>query len=163
MSKKLFVIISIFVFFLSACVNDERKNEPIANDTTIVAIPDVFKNDSITTKHLTELSNNLENFSSIIEDLADEIDALGIKDLKKPGVLEKLQLMKIILPKTEPIVKLVNNIQLLDKKSEKIKDTLSTEKKIAFESFEESFKNKFDTLNLRFKKYAATENDIKQN
>ena len=157
MLKNAFVYFILFLCLISACKNDPKKEEIKPKKTTIVEIPDVFKSDTVISKHLTALSNNLDEFSVIIEGLANEIDALGIKNLNKPGVLEKLQLMKIILPKTEPVIKLVGNIQELDKTSERIKDTLPLEKKNAFVAFEKSFQSKFDTLNLRFKKYAVTD------
>lgn len=158
MIRNLFIFTVLFLCFITACNNEPKEAAAIPTKKTVVVIPEIFKKDTVISKHLTALSNNLDDFSAIIEGLANEIDALGIKDLSKPGVFEKLQLMKIVLPKTEPVLKLVGNIQQLDKVSEKIKDTLPLDKKDAFIAFEKKFQNKFDTLNLRFKKYTTTDN-----
>jgi len=158
MLRNIYLFIFILVFSFTSCSNDEKSKTSEIKKPVVVNIPDVLKKDTIISKHLSELSQNLGDFSVIVENVADGLDAIGIKDIKNPSLFEKMQLMKIVLPKVEPAMKLVRNIQQLDIISEKIKDTLPQDKKNAFIAFERVFKNKFDTLNNRFKQYLTKDN-----
>lgn len=152
MQKITYITISLFLL-LFACKSDGVSNDSDKHKKSEIEIPEVLKRDTSISKHLSDLSSNLDEFAFIIEDIADGIDAIGIKDIKKPSITEKLQLMKILMPKVNPIMEKVEKIQKLDIISETIKDTLAEDKKIAFEAFEEKFKQKFDTLQNRFQSY----------
>jgi len=152
-----FIILIFSVLLLTDCKNDNPKTEK--EYTKINAeIPDLLKNDTAIVIHLNELSENLDNFAIIVEEIADGIDDIGFKDIKKPNLVEKLKFMSLIMPKVEPAMKLVKNLQELEKVSEHIKDTLPDNKKNAFQSFEDIYKARFDSLNVRFKKYIENNN-----
>lgn len=121
------------------------------------AIPELLKNDAATSEHLTKLSLNLDSFSVIIESIADGMDEIGIKDIKKPSIIEKVQLMSLMLPYIQPAMGLIKDLQQLDTISERIKDTLPEEKLKAFKDFENTYKLRFDSLNMRFKQYLSND------
>jgi len=152
---KCFFFIFVAVLALS-CSNSEPEETKIYKKNP-PAIPALLKNDTLTVEHLVKLSENLDSFSVIIETIADGIDDIGIKDIKKPGVVEKLQLMSLMLPLIPPAMGLITDLQKLDTLSERIKDTMPEEKRKAFEDFENIYKLRFDSLNLRFKQYLAND------
>ncbi|OPZ98689.1 MAG: hypothetical protein BWY70_01164 [Bacteroidetes bacterium ADurb.Bin408] len=153
--KSICFLLVIFLSFLS-CKNDavsEKKHHTKPSP----AIPELLKNDAITSEHLIKLSANLDSFSVIIESIADGIDEIGIKDIKKPSVIEKVQLMSLMLPYIPPAMALIKDLQKLDTISERIKDTLPEEKRNAFLAFENTYKLRFDSLNMRFKQYLSND------
>ena len=152
---KRYIKISIFILTIilfSSCRNDDKKSEKSYIKVN-AEIPELLKKDTIIAIHLHDLSENLDNFAIIVEEIADGIDEIGMKDIKKPSLVEKLKFMSLIVPKIEPAMQVVKQLQKLEIISEQIKDTLPQEKKMAFESFEGLYKVRFDSLNVRFKKY----------
>jgi len=158
MFRNILIFLFIVLCLFSTCKSDDNHKAQAIKNKVVVEIPKEFRNDTIISNHLLKLSNNLEDFSQVIENIADGIDAIGIKDIRKPSVFEKLQLMKILLPKVEPAMKQIRNIQQLDVISERIKDTLPSEKKKSFMAFEDKFKKKFDALYNRFSQYMKNDN-----
>ncbi|MDD3875548.1 MAG: hypothetical protein PHT69_02945 [Bacteroidales bacterium] len=147
----------LLIFFLllvlfgnSRCASESVKEINDADIKASIEIPDIFKNDSIISAHLFKLSFNLEKFVLIMDELADEIEAVGIKKGENPSFRQRFKLMNIVLPKTQPVMELVKNISDLEKVSQTIKDTLPEEKRIVFDTFNESYNNRFDSLYQRF-------------
>jgi len=154
---KYFFGLSLFIMlFVFSC---QQKQEASLSELKyeVVAIPEVFENEPIIANHLRDLSENLSAFSAIMEDLADNIEEIGIKPGEKPSLRQRLQLMRVMLPKTQPIMEIISNVQQLDNTTKAIKDTLPEYKLQAFYEFEEAYNEKFERLHERFKSYIEEE------
>lgn len=159
--RTIFILCTLLSFILQSCTS-EKKQDNAQREKTIIPVPEVFEKDTAIARHMTDLSENLDAFAIMVEDMADEIEALQIKDIKKPGITERLRLMQIVLPRVSPMMETVEKLQKLAQESETIKDTLSEERLNAFNNFEQAFKGRFDTLNLRFRSYLSEDTIAKQ-
>ncbi len=146
----------IIIVLLISCQSHkaEEKNEAQSR-SPFIPIPEVFDNETLIAKHLVELSENLDAFASIMEDIANDFEAININMSEEPSLRQKLRITRVVMPKIQPVMDIVSNINKLDKTSQSIKDTLSKDKLIAYRDFEKAYNERFENLNKRFEDFLS--------
>lgn len=145
----------LFIFHFSCQQQEPQEIKEVKHKAPVISIPKELEGDELITKHLFELSENLDAFALIMENIADEFEAMDINVSEEPSLRQKLRVTRVILPQIQPVMEIISNIHELDKTSQAIKDTLSEEKLMAYKDYEKAYNDKFEKLNKRFESFLA--------
>ncbi len=148
-----YIVAIIVLFVFVACSYEDNNVEKKHKSYESVKFPKAFNNDEAIMSHLHKLSENLEQFSEIMENIVDDLVAQGINYDEEPTLRQKIAILRIITPQVQPVAQIVSNIYKLDEVSKSIKDTLPEEKLNAFLAFEQQYTERFENLNKRFEQY----------
>lgn len=159
--KTTFLLAFLSFFLLSACGTTEDKDtkekktvekEKAAEKAFVFDMPQELEGDAEIEAYFEDLYKNLDHFADILEEMADEFEAAGIKLDDEPNIAQQLAIAQIMAPRAMAISEVSNNIAQLQLQAYGIMDTLTEERLQAFRAFDEKYHERFDELNKRFEK-----------